>query len=177
QGRDDMIQLHNPREHAAGIGVRPGAPNKDPAPSTLSASPVTPRAHARGVRFCAEGGFHVWRATAGRAPCSVPDEPGAPPALPTPHGTGRDGPRRRTGRAADGRHHAAADEARKAGREGPPVPPVRIPETLIQPSHSRAAAAILVGRRRPRSPGPAGAVAVRPSLRAGPWWPREGRMR
>ena len=59
QGRDDMIQLHNPRARAAGSGFRPGAPKKVPVPSALSDIPVTPRAHARGVRFCAEGGFHV----------------------------------------------------------------------------------------------------------------------
>src|SRR5690606_273729 len=109
------------------------------------------------------------RATAGRARCSVQGEPGVPPALPPPQGTGPEGPRCRAGRAADGRQHAAADEAGDAGREGSPLAPVRIPETLTTPSHSRAAAAILVGRRRPRSPGPAGAAAGRPLLPAGPW--------
>ncbi|GAA3931769.1 hypothetical protein GCM10022229_26630 [Luteimonas lutimaris] len=59
QGHDDMIQLQIHRDRAAGIGIRPGAPKKFPVPSALSDHPATPRAHARGVRFCAEGGFHV----------------------------------------------------------------------------------------------------------------------
>src|SRR3546814_15748679 len=58
QSRDDMIQLHKPRERAAGSGFRPGAP-KVLVPIALLADPGTPRAPARAVRFCAEGGFHV----------------------------------------------------------------------------------------------------------------------
>src|SRR3546814_18838744 len=51
QSRDDMIQLHKPRERAAGSGFRPGAP-KVLVPIALLDDPGTPRAHARGVRFC-----------------------------------------------------------------------------------------------------------------------------
>src|SRR5690606_27631228 len=58
QSRDEMIQLHKPRERAAGSGIRPGVP-KVLVPIALLDDPGTPRAHARGVRFCAEGGFHV----------------------------------------------------------------------------------------------------------------------
>src|SRR3546814_16726118 len=72
QSRDDMIQLHKPRERAAGSGFRPGAP-KVLVSIALLDDPGTPRAHARGVRFCAEEGCQVRRATAelGRASCRV----------------------------------------------------------------------------------------------------------
>ena len=55
-----MMQLHNPRERAAGIDIRADDPVMDVQAVRPFDNPETPRAaNARGVRFCAEGGFHV----------------------------------------------------------------------------------------------------------------------
>src|SRR3546814_18454377 len=69
QSRDDMIQLHKPRERAAGSAFWPGA-TKVLVPTALPDDPATPRAHPRGVRFCAGGGLPVSMASAAcnRAP-------------------------------------------------------------------------------------------------------------
>src|SRR3546814_11711413 len=95
QSRDDMIQLHKPWERAAGSGFRLGAP-KVLVPIALLDDPGTPRAHARGVRFSADGGFHVRRANAVCTRRPVQGAPGLTPALPPTKGTGQEDHRHST---------------------------------------------------------------------------------
>ncbi len=55
-----MIHLHSPRERAAGSDFRADGPVKVPAQFAPPHDPMNaPCRKHRGVRFCAEGGFHV----------------------------------------------------------------------------------------------------------------------
>ena len=101
------------------------------------ASVPTARPHRARPRTSA-GGLHVRRATAGGTRGVDEGQHRVPAAVSPPQGARQAGARCRAWRAPGRRHHARPDEAREAGREGPPHAILR-PHASLLPGSARAA--------------------------------------